>query len=492
MKNASLPAFGPKHFGRILGPLMAFCVYILTTNAIPESARLAAASGTLMVTFWVTEAIPLPATALLPLALFPTLGVIDVQQAAAPFAKPVIFLFLGGFMIALAVENCGLHRRVAMTVVRLFGGKPGQLLAGCMVATAFLSMWISNTAATVMMLPIATSLTSLLWSEESTLDPSGNHRNVERCFLLGIAYSANIGGLGTIVGTPPNALLAGFLQEHGISLGFGRWMLFAIPLVILFLGLCWLILNRFALKTVSQGREINAATLNSQYHELGPMTRAQWNVLSVFSVAVALWVFREPISHCQWMVECCPWVTRLNDASIAITAAVTLFLLPSNKNTGEKVLDWESASELPWGVLVLIGGGMSLASAMGETGLTAIMGSKLDAILTIPPILLIVVLTALVIFLTEIISNTAITAAMLPILFGLGANNPTSPLSLVIPATLAASCAFMLPIGTPPNAVVFGTGRLPMRTMMGYGMALNLLGTLLIPGLMCLFGWILF
>ncbi|MDG2220721.1 MAG: SLC13 family permease [Rubripirellula sp.] len=490
MNTISFTAVEPKNVGRILGPILALGVYVLTANVLPESARFAAASGTLMVVFWITEAIPLPATALLPLVLFPTFGVVDVHQAAAPFAKPVIFLFLGGFMLASAVEGCGLHRRVAMAVVRLFGGKPGQLLAGCMVATAFLSMWISNTAATVMMLPIATSLTSMLWSEESKQDSSGERRGVELCFLLGIAYAANIGGLGTIVGTPPNALLAGFLQERGISLGFGRWMLFAIPLVILFLGLCWLMLNRFALKTVSQGRAVSLATLDKQYRQLGPMTHAQWTVLTVFSVAVALWVFREPLNHWEWLVGYCPWIARLNDASIAMAAAVALFLLPGNQVTGERVLDWESASELPWGVLILIGGGMSLGSAMGATGLTAVMGSRLEVILTLPPVLLVVVLTGLVIFLTEIISNTAITAAILPVLFGLAATGSDGPLPLLVPATLAASCAFMLPIGTPPNAVVFGTGRVPMHSMMRYGLGLNLIGTILIPGLMYLLGWI--
>ncbi len=480
-----------KQIGRLLGPIMALGVYVLTANMLPEPARFAAASGTLMIVFWITEAIPLAATALLPLVLFPTLGVADIKQAAAPFANPVIFLFLGGFMIAAAVERCELHRRVALTVVRAVGVSPGKLLAGCMAATAFMSMWISNTAATVLMLPIGASLISMLRKDMSTSGTSGDHRRIECCFLLGIAYSANIGGLGTIVGTPPNALLAGFLQEQGITIGFGRWMLFAVPLVILFLGACWLLLYRFTLDAVSRRAAVSLAAVDEQYRELGPMTRAQWTVLSVFLSTVALWIFREPLMHWDRLVESCPWVARLDDASIAMAAAIALFLLPGNKASGERILDWETANRLPWDVLILIGGGMSLGSTLGATGLTEAMGSNLQIFLALPIVLLIAALTGLVIFLTETISNTAITAAILPVLFGLGEQVSGGPLLLLVPATLAASCAFMLPIGTPPNAVVFATGRVPMHTMMRYGLWLNLIGTILIPGLMYLLGWML-
>ena len=487
----SPPEARHKQIGRILGPLCALGVYCLTADKLPDPARFAAASGILMAVFWITEAIPLSATALLPLVLFPILGVVDIDQAAAPFARPVVFLFLGGFMIAAAVERSELHRRVALIVIRAVGGTTGRLLAGFMVATAFLSMWISNTAATVMMIPIAASLIGMMPRDASSSMPSARAGRFELCLLLGIAYSANIGGLGTIVGTPPNALLAGFLQEHGITLGFGRWMLFAVPLVVLFLALSWLVLFRCVLNKESRTIVVSQAAIDESYRELGQVTRAQWTVLSVFLVTVGLWIAREPLTHWEWLVGMCPWVARMNDASIAIAAAVAFFLLPAGKKSGERMLDWQTASQLPWGVLVLIGGGMSLGSAMNTSGLNDAIAGNLQVILALPPVLLIVAVTGLVIFLTELVSNTAITATLLPVLFGLGAQTLDGPLSLMIPATLAASCAFMLPIGTPPNAVVFGTGRVPMQMMMRYGLWLNLIGTILIPCLMYLFGWVL-
>ena len=360
-----------------------------------------------------------------------------------------------------------------------------------MAATAFLSMWISNTAATVMMIPIATSLIGMLPRETSGSKSPEHIRRLEVCLLLGIAYAANIGGLGTLVGTPPNALLAGFLNEHGISIGFGRWMLLAVPVVILFLVLAWLVLARVVLHSKSRSVEVPQSLIESEYRELGKITQAEWTVIAVFLVTVALWVAREPLSHWESFVGMFPWVARINDASIAIAAAVALFLLPANNTTGERILDWQAASRLPWGVLLLIGGGMSLASATKVTGLDAALAGNLQVLLALHPALLVVVITVSVIFLTEVVSNTAITAALLPVLFGLAAESGSGPMQLLVPATLAASCAFMLPISTPPNAVVFGTGRLSMQSMLCYGFWLNVLGTILIPLMMYLFGWLL-
>ena len=493
MNTAALAAHDTrqKQIGRILGPSVAMVAFFLTANCLPDSARFVAATGFLMAVFWITEAIPLSVTALLPLVLFPIFDVADIQEAAAPFARPVIFLILGGFLIAAAVERCGLHRRVALAVVRSVGGTPRKLLAGCMAATAFLSMWISNTAATVMMLPIAMSLVRMLNRQDNDSINSERNERLEICFLLGIAYSANIGGLGTIVGTPPNALLVGFLQEQGIAIGFGRWMLFAVPLVILFLLSCWILLWRFVLGDKSVGLSISSEKLNEQNRELGPITRAEWTVITVFVATVALWICREPLSQSSWLMSMCPWITRLDDASIAMAASVALFYLPGDKETGARILDWEIASKLPWGVLVLIGGGMSLASGMEVSGLTRVIGDKLQMILALHPLLLVWTLTAVVILLTEIVSNTAIAATILPALFGLGTQTLGGPLPLLVTATLAASCAFMLPIATPPNAVLFGSGRVPMQMMVYYGAWLNLIGMFLIPGLMYLLGWVL-
>ena len=474
--------------GLITGPILALGLYLATANTLDEAARITAAIAVLMVVFWVTEALPIAVTALLPLALLPTLGVMSIQAAAAPFAKPVIFLFLGGFMIAAAVERCGLHTRLAYVVLRFIGRSSGQVLAGCMLATAFLSMWISNTAATVVMLPIATSLARALGARTEETATTAEQTRIDCCFLLGIAYAANIGGLGTIIGTPPNALLAGFLAEQGITLSFGTWMLFALPVVGLLLGACWLLLYRIGLNSAVRHLSVPRDCLDTMRKDLGPMSRNQWVVLAVFLCSVVLWMTHEPLSHWHALVNWLPAIAHLSDASIAMIAAVTLFLLPDSEAKGSRILDWSIASQLPWGVLILIGGGMSLGLAMSVSGLTEVMGQGLQAIVNLPLIIMILVVTGLVVFLTEVISNTAITAALLPVLFGLTSTLELEPFFLLVPATLAASCAFMLPVGTPPNAVVHSTGHVPTPTMMRYGLGLNVLATLLITAAMYLFG----
>lgn len=474
--------------GMIAGPILALGLYFATATTLDETARITASVAVLMVVFWVTEALPMAATALLPLALLPTLGVMSIQNAAAPFAKPVIFLFLGGFMIAAAVERCGLHTRLAYLVLRLIGRTSGQVLAGCMLATAFLSMWISNTAATVVMLPIAASLTRALGASVQGEVKTAEQMRIDCCFLLAIAYAANIGGLGTIIGTPPNALLAGFLQEQGITLGFGTWMLFALPVVGLLLGACWLLLYQIGLTPIARNLSVPRDCLDTMRKDLGPMSRNQWAVLSVFLGSVTLWMTHEPLSHWTALVNWLPWITNLNDASIAMVAAITLFLMPDFESQGAKILDWNIASQLPWGVLILIGGGMSLGLAMSVSGLTEVMAHHLQAIVNLPLFLMILLVTGLIVFLTEVISNTAITAAFLPILLGLTSTLEFDPFFLLVPATLAASCAFMLPVGTPPNAVVHSTGHVPTSTMMRYGLGLNVLATLLITAAMYLFG----
>ncbi len=485
--HANPPPTSRMQWGRFLGPLLAVVVYLLLPE-LPEEARRTAGVGTLMAVFWVTEALPLPATSLLPLVLFPALGITRFDEAAAPFAKPVIFLFMGGFMLAMAVERSGLHRRIALRILRVVGETPGRLLAGFMGATALLSMWISNTATTVMMIPIATSIVAMLPGEGAESDRSDDAGRFELCLLLGIAYSASIGGLGTLVGTPPNAMLVGFLHEHGIEVGFGRWMLLAVPLVVLFLALSWLVLDKLVLRDSARSVSIDRAAIREQYAGLGELTRAEWTVLSVFIATAALWIFREPLTHCTWLIEICPWVGRISDASIAIAAAVVLFLLPVDKATGHRALDWESANRLPWGVLILFGGGLSLAGAMTASGLNEAVAEVLRSLENLPPFLLIVAVTGFVIFLTEVASNTATIAALLPVLFSIGADAVGGPLPMMVPATLAASCAFMLPMATGPNAVVFGTGRVSMQAMMRGGLWLNLVGILLIPLAMLVIG----
>ena len=477
----------PMSLGLILGPLIALSMYWLLPTSIPPTARTTASVGVLMAVFWVTEAIPVAATALIPLALFPTLGVSEISSVCAPFAKPVVFLFLGGFMLAMAVERCGLHRRLALAILRLVGGSPRGLLAGFMGATAFLSMWISNTATTVMMVPIATSLITMFPQEQRE---SKDIARFERFLLLAIAYSASIGGIGTLVGTPPNALLIGFLQEQGIEIGFGRWMLFAIPLVLLFLAILWVFFGtrlQSSVRTLSISNEL----IDERYRELGPITRAEKTVFAVFVMTALLWILREPLAYWYWLVRLCPAVARLNDATIAIASAITLFLFPVNK-AGEKALDWESAQRLPWGVLILFGGGLSLAASMNATGLNSALADQLRGFTALSPFVLTLVVTGIVIFMTELTSNLATIAGLLPVLFGLGTQLPSGPLPVVIAATVAASCAFMLPVATAPNAVVFSTERVSTASMMKNGLLLNLTGIVLITVMMQLFGQFVF
>lgn len=479
---------GRLRVGRILGPVLALVLYALLPSTVPESARRTAGVGVLMAVYWMTEAIPVPATALLPLVLFPLLGVLEIDQAAAPFAKPVIFLFLGGFMLARAVERCGLHRRIALLILRAVGGTPGRLLAGFMAATALLSMWLSNTATALMMTPIALSLGALIPRDDTDAESSSGAERFQLCLLLSIAYSCSIGGQGTIVGTPTNALLIGFLSDRGIEIGFGRWMLVAVPIVVVFFAIVWLIVYRFFLGPAGRAVGIDHSVIDEQYRGLGAMTRGERTVLAVFLGTAALWLFSEPLANWRWLVDACPWVAHLNDATIAMTAAVLLFLLPADTKTGERTLDWKSVGAEPWGILILFGGGLSLSTAMVDSSLNQVLADAMVSLQSLPPLLLTMAVTALIIFLTEFATNAATLAAMLPVLYGLGENANGGQLQLMIPGALAASCAFMLPAATPPNAVVYGTGRVPMPVMVRCGFWLNLIGILLIPVAMYVYG----
>lgn len=477
--------------GMWLGPLLALLVYGVLYETVPEMPRRTAGIAVLLAVYWITEALPLAATALIPLVAFPLFGVLSIENAAAAYSKPVIFLFLGGFMMALAVEKSGLHRRMALLMMRMAGQSPSMLLAGFMFTTAFLSMWISNTPTVVMMIPIAISLVSVLYSGESSAVDGQERNNFEVCLLLGIAYSASIGGLGTLVGTPPNALLAGALADIGIPLGFGRWMLFAIPLVIVMLILLWCILTWSLLPRSIRYSQIDRSIIRNWNNELGSMKRGEWTVLFVFLTTASLWILREPLQNWESLVQLVPAIGRLNDASISVGAAVVLFLLPVDKS-GVRALDWQSAQRLPWGVLILIGGGMSLAVGMNDSGLSSYVAEELMGLQVLPAFLLIITVTGVTIFLTEITSNTATIATLLPVLLGLGLQMKVGPLPLMVSAALAASCAFMLPIATPPNAVIFDTGRIRMGTMAKFGFWLNLTGIVLISLWVFLLGNVVF
>lgn len=478
--------------GLWLGIAVAAALSVAPAPAgLSDPAWSTAAVAGLMAVWWVTEAIPIPATALLPLVLLPVLGIAPIDAAAAPYANPVIFLFLGGFILAAGLERSELHRRIALLVVRAFGTAPARLVAGVMVATALLSMWVSNTATAIMMLPIAASVVGRPAAGTGRTPASGGaqepriadaspgsrhggpapdaspdraHPAFATALFLGVAYGANIGGLGTLIGTPPNALLAGFADEaYGIRIGFGEWMLVGVPLVVVSLPIAWLLLTRVLFR-------LPAGAALAPTMERPPASRAQYVAGAVALLAGIAWVTRPLLERA---------VPGLSDAGIAMLAALLLFLLPAHPD-GRPVVDWDDVERLPWGVLVLFGGGLSLAAAVQDTGLASWIGESMGAIAGWPLALTVAAVTAVVILLTELTSNTATAAAFLPVVAALAVGIGYAPLTLAVPAALAASCAFMLPVATPPNAVVYGSGRVTVPQMARAGLALNVLFTALI------------
>jgi sodium-dependent dicarboxylate transporter 2/3/5 len=450
--------------GLILGPALFLLVIFNTApSGMSDVAWRAAAVGALMATWWITEAVPIPATALLPLVLFPLLGVLKIDSAAAPYANPVIFLFMGGFLLAIAMERVRLHLRLALSIIRIGGTRPPQLVAGFMVATAFLSMWVSNTATVAMMLPLTAAVLVLADGDQNV--NAEKRGNLATALLLGVAYASSIGGVGTLIGTPPNALLAGFLSEsYGIRIGFVQWMAIGVPLVVVALPITWLLLVRVIYPVSTEPIVGGRAAVHEQLRALGPVARAEWLVGVVVTMTAAAWVFSPLLVR---------WVPGISDAGIAIAGALLLFLLPIGG--GHRALDWQAAERLPWGVLVLFGGGLSLARAAEQSGLTQWIGGALSPVGSWPVVLVVIAVTAVIVFLTEMTSNTATAAAFLPVVAALAIAIGANPALLAVPAAISASCAFMLPVATPPNAIVYASGRLTIPQMARAGLWLNLI-----------------
>ncbi len=461
--------------GLIAGLAASLTVLVIPPpEGLAPEAWAALAVALLMAIWWTTEAIPISATALLPLALFPLLGIMPMRDAAAPYANPLVYLFLGGFLIAAAMQRWDLHRRIALNIAVRTGTSPSRLVAGFMLATAFLSMWISNTATAMMMLPIALSVIAVVTGEKEGAVPA--HTAFGTSLLLGIAYAASIGGMGTLVGTPPNAFLSGFFSEtYGIEIGFAQWMLVAMPVVFVLLPLCWFVLTKLVYRAPAPaGQEDGHAVLAAARDALGSPTSAEWRIGIVFAAVAVLWMSRPLLSSV-------PGLSGLSDPGIAIAAGILLFVIPAGAVSPKRnLLVWDDTRKVPWGVLILFGGGLSLASAISKTGLAAWLGTQLGDASVLPPVLFILLIAAVVILLTEITSNLATTAAFLPVIAAVADGAGLAPLSLAVPAAMAASCAFMLPVATPPNAIVFGSERLTIRDMMRAGIYMNLLAVLAI------------
>jgi solute carrier family 13 (sodium-dependent dicarboxylate transporter), member 2/3/5 len=464
--------------GLFAGPII-FAIMLLmpTPSGLEPEAWGVAAVGILMAIWWVSEAIPIPATALLPIVLFPILQVGSVADATQPFANPLIYLFMGGFIIALAMERTNLHKRIALNIVMLVGTKPKSIIIGFMLAAAFLSMWVSNTATAMMMLPIALSIIGLVESDENMAD-ADLQTNFAVVMLLGLAYACNIGGIATLIGTPPNALMAGYMYEtYNVDIGFGQWMMVGLPLVIVSLPIVYLMLSRFVypikLKIIPGGHGL----IQEQLKKSGKMSGPEKMVAVVFVTVAIMWITRPLLED---------FIPNISDTGIAIFGAVLMFLLPVNFKKMDFVLTWDDAKRLPWEVLILFGGGLSLAAAITNTGLAEWIGTSLQVLDFLPILLLIMLSLLVIIFLTEVTSNTATAAAFLPILASVAIAMGYDPLLLVVPAAIGASCAFMLPVATPPNAIVYGSGLVSIPQMAKAGFIFNIIMVFVVTFMMYL------
>ena len=432
-----------------------------------------ASVGVLMAIWWATEAVPIAVTALLPIVVFPLLGIASIQDTTSPYANKVIYLFLGGFIVAFAMQRWNLHRRIALSVLQHVGGNGRSLVGGFMLASAVISMWVMNTSTTMMLLPIAVSIIAVIHKTVGGMTEK-NKDDFQYSLLLGVAYGATIGGMATLVGTAPNAMLAAFMQEtYGTEIDFSRWMLVGLPLSAMMLPLAWVVLTRVIFKVDFQTSDEGKSALRRLKDDLGAMTVPEKRVGIVFVLMALTWISRP-------LLITLPGLSALDDSGIAMAGAISLFLIPSGDKSDPLLLRWKYAEQLPWSVLILFGGGLTLASAVSRTGLAEWLGSSLQAVGTLPLVAIVIIAATMIIFLTELTSNIATTATFLPVVGAIAIESGFDPIVLTVPVTFAASCAFMLPVATPPNAIVFGSGMLTIPKMIRAGMLLNIVGIFLV------------
>ncbi|MBX3312625.1 MAG: DASS family sodium-coupled anion symporter [Microbacteriaceae bacterium] len=468
-------------------------------SGLVHTAKITAALTVLMAIWWITEAVPIPVTSLLPLLVFPIASGIPMDAVGASYGSSVIFLFMGGFMLALAVQKTGLHHRIALVTIKLVGTKPSRMIAGFMAATAFLSLWISNTATAVMMIPIGVSVLTLVighinqglhqGGNAQVSETLGKHKsNFATALMLGIAYAASVGGMGTLISTPPNVLMAGYLEQvHGVEVSFSRWMLVGVPTAIVMLAVIWFVLvkvlYRPEISVIPGGREL----IEGEINKLGRLRRDEKLVLVVFGLAIFGWIVL-PL-----LLPGLPF----SDAAVALGAAFLLFILPGKKSdsgvkiSSTRLLDWDTAVQLPWGILLLFGGGLALSNQFTTSGLSHWLGEQFQSIGVLPIVLVIFLVTAIVMIMTEITSNTATAATFLPIFGGIALGIGADPMLFAIPVALAATSCFMLPVATPPNAIAYASGHVTIGQMARAGIWLNIVGTVVITGItLTLASWV--
>ncbi len=460
-----------KKLGLFLGPILFLIITFLPFDLISEKGDAVIAVAVWMIVWWIMEAVSISVTALLPLLLFPLTKIMPIDTVGANYGSPIIFLFFGGFVLALALEKVNLHKRIALNIIRVTGTTPNKVILGFMIATGSLSMWISNTATTVLMLPIAMSVIGLLVNDEDGF--TKDDKNFSLSVMLGIAFSANAGGIATVIGTPPNSVMVGLLEnEYHIEISFLDWMVVGTPFSATMIAICYLVLVKWMYPNKQLKFTASKEVINEELQKLGPMSGKEKMVLAIFGATVFLWIFRTVINSIFPEL-------KLNDTIISIMGAIAMFSVPYNLRKGDFIIEWKDTQKLAWGILILFGGGLALAEAMQVSGIidlvtNAISNSDISVLMTAS------LLIIMMLFLTELMSNVALVAVLAPVVAGIAIGLNIPVLYLLIPVTMASSCAFMLPMATPPNAIVFASGYIKVGEMARVGIILNLLASVLL------------
>ena len=460
-----------KKLGLFIAPILYLIIVNLPFEIVSEKGDAVIAVAIWMVVWWITEAVSISVTALLPLVLFPILGIMEIGDVGANYGSPIIFLFFGGFVLALALEKVNLHKRIALNIIKITGTTPNKVVLGFMIATASLSMWISNTATAVVMLPIAMSVIGLLVNDDDGFTKSD--QNFALSVMLGIAFAANAGGIATVIGTPPNSVLIGLLEnEYNMEISFVKWMLIGVPFSTLLIWIIYLVLVKWMYPSGTLKLTASKDIIQQEIDKLGPLAGKEKMVLAIFGITVFLWIFRTVINGFLPQLQ-------LNDTIISMMAAVAMFAIPYNFKKGDFIIQWDDTRNLAWGILILFGGGLALAQGMSVSGIvdmvsSAIADSEISILFTA------VLLITLMLFMTELMSNVALTAVLIPVVAGIAIGLDIPMLYLLIPVTIASSCAFMLPMATPPNAIVFASGYIKVHQMARAGVILNLISVALL------------
>jgi len=456
-----------RKIGLISGPLLFLIIYNLPVIILSTSADKVIAVAVWMIIWWITESVSISVTALIPLTIFPLVGIMDLKSVASSYGSPIVFLFFGGFVMALALEKVNLHLRIALNLVKLTGTSPNRVILGFMLATAFLSMWISNTATTVVMLPIALSVIQLLIHDADGFSQQDKYFALS--LMLGIAYAANVGGIATIIGTPPNTVIVGFLErQYQMDISFLKWMMIGVPFSAFMILVTYLLLTKVIYPNNLPALSTTAALIDNEIAKLGPMTGLEKRVLTVFTFTISLWITR------IYLKDLIPFIS-LTDTGISMLASLALFSVPYSFSKQEFVLSWEDTVKLPWGILILFGGGLALAAGLADAGVIEYIGSFVSSNPSWSPLLVGIILIGIVLFMTELMSNVALVAIFAPVVAGIAVGLDQNMLYLLIPTAMASSCAFMLPMATPPNAIVFASGHISVSEMARAGVLLNII-----------------